>query len=233
VEMQEKIQEILTKLENKNLNEILTILSHDFTDITFSSSFGKEDQVITHEIANSAANISVFTLDTGRLFEETYEVYHRTRLKYKIDIQAYFPNQVAVQELLEKKGPYSFYDSVENRKECCFIRKIEPLKRALKGKQIWITGLRKEQSENRAGMQMVEWDEGNNIIKIHPLFNWTEKEVDDFVNKNNVPVNVLHKKGFPSIGCSPCTRAVEVGEDSRAGRWWWESSKKECGLHNN
>lgn len=231
--MQEKIQEILTKLENKNLNEILTILSHDFTDITFSSSFGKEDQVITHEIANSAANISVFTLDTGRLFEETYEVYHRTRLKYKIDIQAYFPNQVAVQELLEKKGPYSFYDSVENRKECCFIRKIEPLKRALKGKQIWITGLRKEQSENRAGMQMVEWDEGNNIIKIHPLFNWTEKEVDDFVNKNNVPVNVLHKKGFPSIGCSPCTRAVEVGEDSRAGRWWWESSKKECGLHNN
>lgn len=229
--MQERVQEILQKVNGLSLAETISYLA-SLNDVVFSTSFGKEDQVITHAISDSSSNISVFTLDTGRLFEETYEVYHRTRLKYKINIEAYFPNQVAVQELLEKKGPYSFYDSIENRKECCFIRKIEPLKRALKGKQIWITGLRKEQSDNRADMQMVEWDEGNQLIKIHPLFNWTEKEVDEFVDKNNVPVNALHKKGFPSIGCSPCTRAVEAGEDFRAGRWWWEASKKECGLHS-
>ena len=226
--MQARVQEILQKVNSLGLTETIRYLA-SFKEVVFSTSFGKEDQVITHAISNS--NISVFTLDTGRLFEETYEVYHRTRLKYKMNIEAYFPNQVAVQGLLEKKGPYSFYDSIENRKECCFIRKIEPLKRALKGKQIWITGLRKEQSDNRADMQMVEWDEGNQLIKVHPLFNWTEKEVDEFVDKNNVPVNALHKKGFPSIGCSPCTRAVETGEDFRAGRWWWEASKKECGLH--
>jgi len=229
--MQEKVREIVDKINSLSLNDTLNYLAITFTDVIFSTSFGKEDQVITHTISQGESNIKIFTLDTGRLFEETYEVYHRTRLKYKINIEAYFPNQVAVQGLLEKKGPYSFYDSIENRKECCFIRKIEPLKRALKGKQIWITGLRKEQSENRADMQMAEWDEGNQLIKIHPLFNWTEKEVDEFVDKNNVPINALHKKGFPSIGCSPCTRAVEAGEDFRAGRWWWESSKKECGLH--
>jgi len=229
--MQEKVREIVDKINSLSLNDTLNYLAITFTDVIFSTSFGKEDQVITHTISQGESNIKIFTLDTGRLFEETYEVYHRTRLKYKINFEAYFPNQVAVQGLLEKKGPYSFYDSIENRKECCFIRKIEPLKRALKGKQIWITGLRKEQSENRADMQMAEWDEGNQLIKIHPLFNWTEKEVDEFVDKNNVPINALHKKGFPSIGCSPCTRAVEAGEDFRAGRWWWESSKKECGLH--
>ena len=132
---------------------------------------------------------------------------------------------------MSSKGPYSFYDSVEARKECCQIRKIEPLKRALKGNKVWITGLRKEQSLNRGEMEMVEWDAINNIIKVHPLFYFSENDVEDFLNVNKVPVNALHGKGFPSIGCAPCTRAVIEGEDSRAGRWWWESSKKECGLH--
>ena len=229
-------EELAKELNAMDLDGIIRHLSTSFSDVVFSTSFGKEDQVITHAIAANAKEtqhgISVFTLDTGRLFEETYEVYHRTILKYKIPIIAYFPDQVAVQGLLEKKGPLSFYDSVENRKECCYIRKIEPLKRAIKGKKVWITGLRKEQSENRAGIEIVEMDEANSILKVHPLFNWTEKEVDDYVNRHNVPVNALHKKGFPSIGCAPCTRAIQPGEDLRAGRWWWETSKKECGLHS-
>ncbi|MBL7897356.1 MAG: phosphoadenylyl-sulfate reductase, partial [Crocinitomicaceae bacterium] len=199
----------------------------------FSTSFGKEDQVITHLIATNKIPVKLFTLDTGRLFEETYEVFHRTNLKYKLNIQTFFPDKIEVEKLISEKGPYSFYDSVENRKQCCFIRKIEPLKRALKGQEIWITGLRKEQSENRADMKMVEWDQANQIIKVHPIFEWTEKEVDDYNDLNNVPVNALHKKGFPSIGCSPCTRAIQPGEDFRAGRWWWEASKKECGLHSS
>lgn len=229
----EKLAEDLSTLD---LAGVLEYIVTRFAPIVFSSSFGKEDQVITHAIATGGdllkEKISIFTLDTGRLFEETYEVYHRTISKYKIPVRAYFPDQVAVQGLLEKKGPLSFYDSVENRRECCYIRKIEPLKRVLQGQQVWITGLRSGQSENRSGMQMAEWDEANQVIKIHPLFNWTEKQVDDFLDANHVPVNVLHKKGFPSIGCAPCTRAVEPGEDTRAGRWWWEASKKECGLHS-
>lgn len=229
--MKNQVENLLKDLQGKDLKGTLEYINGFSDAIVFSTSFGKEDQVITHELTKFKNQISIFTLDTGRLFEETYEVFHRTISKYKIQIDTFYPNQDSVQKLVTEKGPYSFYDSVENRKECCFIRKIEPLKRAIKNKKIWITGLRKEQSENRSDMQMVEWDEANQIIKIHPIFNWTEKEVDDFVSENNIPVNALHKKGFPSIGCSPCTRAVEAGEDFRAGRWWWETSKKECGLH--
>ena len=201
--------------------------------VVFSTSFGKEDQVITHLIAESKLPITIFTLDTGRLFEETYAVFDRTIQKYKIKIKTYYPNQEKVEELVSKKGPYSFYDSVENRKECCGIRKIQPLKRALQGFEVWITGLRKSQSENRQNMEQVEWDAANKIIKIHPLFHWSDEELDRFIDNYTIPVNSLHAKGYPSIGCSSCTRAVLEGEDSRAGRWWWENSKKECGLHQS
>lgn len=229
--MKAEIVEIQKALQGKTLPEKLAYLSASFQGVVLSSSFGKEDQVITHAIATNNLPISIFTLDTGRLFEETYEVFQRTVFKYKIKIDTYYPIHDSIQKLVSEKGPLSFYDSVENRKECCYIRKIEPLKRALQQKQIWITGLRRAQSDNRNDMQEVEWDEGNKIIKVHPIFEWTEVEVDTYNDKNNVPINALHKKGFPSIGCSPCTRAIEPGESFRAGRWWWEDSKKECGLH--
>jgi len=194
---------------------------------------GLEDQVITHMIGSEKLDIKIFTLDTGRLFQETYDVLDLTQKKYDVSIHAFFPQTAAVEKLITEKGPNSFYDSVENRKECCRIRKIEPLKRALSGASVWITGVRAEQSENRGAMKLVEWDEPHQVIKYNPLLSWTEKEVLDFIEVNKVPVNTLHKKGYPSIGCAPCTRAIMPGEDLRAGRWWWESSSKECGLHEH
>jgi phosphoadenosine phosphosulfate reductase len=200
--------------------------------VVFSTSFGYEDQVITHLLFANEIPVEVFTLDTGRLFPETYSTWNKTLDKYKRPIKVYYPDANAIEKLVTQKGPNSFYESVENRKECCFVRKVEPLKRALKGNAIWVTGIRAEQSANRKDMPQVEWDEANHIIKYHPLLHWTFEEVKDFVGKNNIPYNPLHDKGFVSIGCAPCTRAVKAGEDFRAGRWWWEdSSKKECGLH--
>jgi len=197
----------------------------------FSTSFGLEDQVITHLITSQSLNIEIFTLDTGRLFQETYDVFDLTQKKYNTNITTYFPDRSRVEELLKQKGPNSFYESVDNRKECCFIRKVEPLQRALKDTLVWITGLRGEQSANRNSMQTVEWDEQYQLIKYNPLLYWSFEEVNEFIERNKVPVNSLHKKGYPSIGCAPCTRAVLPNEDARAGRWWWESSSKECGLH--
>lgn len=200
--------------------------------VTFSTSFGWEDQVITDLIFRNDIPIEVFTLETGRLFPETYYVWNRTLEIYQKKIHAYFPQAEALQEMVDHKGPSSFYESVENRKECCHIRKIEPLKRALKGNKIWVTGIRAEQSVNRHDMSNIEWDEGNQLLKFHPLFQWTLDQVKDYIKTNHVVYNALHDKGFPSIGCAPCTRAVREGEDFRAGRWWWEDqSKKECGLH--
>ena len=200
--------------------------------IVFSTSFGWEDQVITHMIFANDIPIEVFTLETGRLFPETYYVWNRTLEIYKKPITAYFPQAEALQEMVAKKGPSSFYESVENRKECCGIRKMEPLRRALKGNQLWVTGIRSEQSLNRTDMTNLEWDEQNQLIKFHPIFNWSLDEVKAYIKEHNIVYNTLHDKGFPSIGCAPCTRAVREGEDFRAGRWWWEDqSKKECGLH--
>jgi phosphoadenosine phosphosulfate reductase len=184
-------------------------------------------------IGSEKLDIKIFTLDTGRLFQETYDVLDLTQKKYDVSIHAFFPQTAAVEKLITEKGPNSFYDSVENRKECCRIRKIEPLKRALQGAAVWITGVRAEQSENRNAMKLVEWDEPHQVIKYNPLVSWTEKDVVAFIEVNKVPVNTLHKKGYPSIGCAPCTRAIIPGEDLRAGRWWWESSSKECGLHEH
>ncbi len=200
--------------------------------VIFSTSFGWEDQVISHIIFKNDLPIKVFTLETGRLFPETYYVWNRTLEMYGKQIHAYYPNTQAVENMISTKGPSSFYESVENRKECCGIRKVEPLKRALAGNSVWITGIRADQSMNREHMDNVEWDESNQILKYHPIFDWTLDQVKDYIKENYIPYNPLHDKGFPSIGCAPCTRAVREGEDFRAGRWWWEDqSKKECGLH--
>jgi len=229
-----KLNDIENLIKEKSAEQILTSISNlPGEKIVFSTSLSYEDQVITHMIFNNELNISVFTLDTGRLFPETYSVLNSTINKYKKQIQVYFPDTQKTEALITKKGPLSFYESVENRKECCFIRKVEPLKRALSGKTIWVTGIRAEHSEGRNNMAAAEWDEGNKIVKVHPLYNWSTEQVKDYIKKHNIPYNPLHDKGFISIGCQPCTRAVKSGEDFRAGRWWWEdNSKKECGLHN-
>ena len=223
---------LLQKTATFSLEETLSFLAVTYKDkVIFSTSFGQEDQVITDLIATHHLPISIFTLDTGRLFQETYDVFQKTVTKYNLNIKTYFPETTAVEELVNSKGPNSFYKSVENRKECCFIRKVAPLTKALQGNAIWITGLRAEQSDNRNDLDLFEYDEKFDIIKFNPLLRWTLREVGDYLEKNNVPQNALHKKGFVSIGCAPCTRAITANEDIRAGRWWWESSHKECGLH--
>ncbi|HRX13089.1 MAG TPA: phosphoadenylyl-sulfate reductase [Draconibacterium sp.] len=220
-------------LSGKTIVETLSFLTENHPgNVIFTTSFGYEDQVITDIIFRNNFDIKVITLDTGRLFPETYKVYNSTLDKYKKPISVYFPPTEKVEEMVNKKGPFSFYESLENRKECCFIRKVIPLKRALAGNEIWITGLRASQSENRSDMQSFEWDEGNQIIKYNPLLDWSLEETIQYIKENHVPYNVLHDKGFVSIGCQPCTRAIQPGEDFRAGRWWWEqNSGKECGLH--
>lgn len=200
--------------------------------VIFSTSFSWEDQVISHLIFSEQLPIAVFTLDTGRMFPETYSTWNSTLDRYKTPITPYYPNAVAIQDFVEAKGPNSFYESVENRKQCCFIRKVEPLQRALKGKQVWITGIRAAHSPNRTDMTSVEWDGSNNVAKFHPLLNWSTDELLSYIRQYNIPYNPLHDRGFVSIGCAPCTRAIREGEDFRAGRWWWEDAgKKECGLH--
>lgn len=199
---------------------------------TFSTSFGQEDQVITHMILSNNLPIDIFTLDTGRMFEDTYRVMQRTNEKYKTNIKVLFPESIAIEELYKEKGAYSFYESIENRKECCNIRKVQPLKRALSGYKIWITGLRAQQSENRSNLSKAQFDKSFNLTKVNPLLDWSLEDINTYLKEHNIPQNALHSKGFISIGCSPCTRAIKEGEDIRAGRWWWEdTSKKECGLH--
>lgn len=228
----EEIKEIITGQSPEN---VLLALATSFPEsMVFSTSFGLEDQVISHMIFSADVPIQVFTLDTGRLFPETYYVWNRTLEIYEKKIHAYYPDRKRVESLLSEKGPNSFYESVENRKECCYIRKVEPLRRALEGKKIWITGIRSDQSINRGNMDWIEWDEVHQLVKVHPLFSWSLDDVKQYIKKNNIPYNPLHDKGFPSIGCAPCTRAVRDGEDSREGRWWWEDqTKKECGLHTH
>jgi phosphoadenosine phosphosulfate reductase len=231
--MSNAVQRIQQKIAGLNPVEALMLLAGEHPGkIIFSTSFGWEDQVISHMIFTNKLPIKVFTLETGRLFTETYYTWNRTLEIYDAHIHAYYPQAEAVERMVSAKGPSSFYESVENRKECCGIRKIEPLKRALAGNEVWITGIRAEQSANREDMHDVEWDEGNQLVKFHPIFHWNLEEVKKYIADNNIPYNPLHDKGFPSIGCAPCTRAVQPGEDFRAGRWWWEDqSKKECGLH--
>lgn len=198
-----------------------------------SSSLSLEDQTVTQlMVAADKEGTRVFTLDTGRQFPETYELIDRTEMTYGIRIEVFFPDFQKVQEMVREHGINLFYDSIELRHLCCGIRKIEPLKRALDGVEVWITGLRRSQSVTRAHMQMVEYDADDDVLKLNPLLLWSEQDVKDYVRANAIPYNKLHDQGFPSIGCQPCTRAVRPGEDVRAGRWWWEDpDKRECGLH--
>lgn len=207
-------------------------LNHFGKKIAFSTSMGAEDQAIIHMIASIDKTAKVFTLDTGRLFSETYDLIEITSKKYGLDIRIYFPDTKQVEEMVNKKGINLFYESVENRKLCCHIRKIEPLKRAFSGLDAWICGLRREQSVTRNDSEMFEWDSKFGLIKINPLINWNEVQLWEYLEQNKVPYNRLHNKRFPSIGCQPCTRAIKPGEDIRSGRWWWENPEsKECGLH--
>lgn len=225
--------QLLHKISRVNMESALRLLLKEFPNrVVFSTSFSEEDQVITHLLIQNLLPVSIFTLDTGRLFPETYSLWSGTNQKYGIKIKAYYPDEELLQEYVNTKGPNAFYESVSNRKECCAIRKVEPLKRALEGKEVWITGLRAEHSSERENHKIIEWDKSNNIIKYNPLLNWTTVEVKEFIRENNLSYNSLHDKGFVSIGCAPCTRAIQPGEVYRAGRWWWENdAKKECGLH--
>lgn len=224
----EQIQEI----ENGSLPEAIRLVTALFPgEVVFSSSLGQEDQVLTDVIFKNNLPVKIFTIDTGRLFNETYELLDRTTARYKKPIQVYFPETADVETFVAEKGINSFYESVDNRKQCCYIRKVIPLNRALKGAKVWITGLRAEQSNNRQQMSMIEWAEDKQLYKFNPLIRWSYDEMISYINEYNVPYNRLHDKGFISIGCAPCTRAIEPGEDARAGRWWWEASQKECGLH--
>ena len=235
--LKEQIPELLHFVSRLNTTEALQLMAHKFPgQVTFSSSFSYEDQVITHDILSSptpgVTGISIFTLETGRLFPETFSVWNSTNDRYNTHITAYYPNTKDIQNFVNAKGPNAFYESLENRKTCCHIRKVEPLSRALQGNAIWVTGLRAEHSVARQDLEMMEWDDVNQVIKFHPLLYWTFEQVKAYIRKYNIPYNPLHDKGFVSIGCAPCTRAIRPGENFRAGRWWWEDeSKKECGLH--
>ncbi len=230
-----KIEEIKKIVEGLSEVEAIRALAEAFPGkVVFSTSLGYEDQVITHFIYSSDLPVKVFTLETGRLFKETQDTLDATNIFYKKKIEVFSPIKTSVDKLIEAKGAFSFYDSVEDRKECCYIRKVEPLKRALAGNEIWITGIRAQQSEGRNEMPRLEWDESNQMIKFHPILHWGFEEVKNFINLHKIPYNPLHDRGYVSIGCEPCTRAVKPGEDFRAGRWWWEnSSAKECGLHEH
>lgn len=220
--------------ESKTLEEKVAQVAKAISGkIVFSTSFGIEDQVISHAVfSQNLKNIEVFTLDTGRLFPETYAVWDKTQLQYNAKIKAYYPNTTTIENFINDNGINPFYNSTELRKKCCFIRKVEPLNRALEGATLWITGLRAEQSDNRNTLNEIEWDEERQLYKFNPLLHWSTEEVVDYLKQNGVPYNALHDKGFVSIGCAPCTRAIQPGDDFRAGRWWWEDqSKKECGLH--
>jgi phosphoadenosine phosphosulfate reductase len=226
------VNEMMQELTSKTIAEQLSILAQQYPGLVkFSSSLGQEDQVITDIIAGSDIDINIFTIDTGRLFSEVYDLIDKTNARYKIKMNVYFPDFAAVETLVHEKGVNSFYESVQNRVECCNIRKVNPLNRALQGAKVWVTGLRREQSANRESMQLLEWVADRQMYKFNPLINWTYSDVINHIKQNEVPYNPLHDKGFVSIGCSPCTRAISNYEDVRAGRWWWESSHKECGLH--
>jgi phosphoadenosine phosphosulfate reductase len=229
------VGDLRAQLGHLSMARQLSSLADRFPNqVVFSTSFGMEDQVITHHIFQEKLPIRVFTLDTGRLFPQTYSTWAATLEKYHQPIVPFVPDATQLQELLTRQGPNGFYDSVENRKACCYVRKVAPLALALQGQAIWITGIRAEQSPNRHDMDYLEWDGQHQLVKFHPLFDWTFEQVKSTVHAHQIPYNPLHDKGFVSIGCAPCTRAIQPGEDFRAGRWWWEDqSKKECGLHQH
>jgi len=231
--MNEAIEKLNQQFDGDSPEEVLTFFLKEFKGkIALSSSLGLEDQVLTDLIVKIDKSTRIFTLDTGRLFPETYSLIDKTNNQYDIHLDVFFPDFNEVQQLVKTEGINLFYNGIEQRKACCRVRKIGPLKRAFQGLDVWICGLRKEQSVTRQAVQLVEWDKANKLIKLNPLIHFSEEEVWTYIKEHNVPYNRLHKEGFPSIGCQPCTRAVQPGEDIRAGRWWWENPEnKECGLH--
>ncbi|MEI8248069.1 MAG: phosphoadenylyl-sulfate reductase [Lentisphaerota bacterium] len=228
-----QIKTLQEELKNKGPEEVLTRVSEVFGDrVVFASALGAEDQVITDVIGRGGLKIPVITLDTGRLFNESYQLLEDIEEKYGIRVKLYFPDKESVESMTAEHGVNLFRESVENRKLCCRVRKIEPLRRSLSGYKAWICGLRREQSVTRSEIKTIEWDETNKLVKINPLADWTEVQVWEYIKNHEAPYNKLHDQGFPSIGCACCTRAVKRTEDVRAGRWWWElPEQKECGLH--
>ncbi len=229
------VNEIIRKQdfpEGKSAEDILVWTNETLgKDVVFASSLGAEDQVIFAMISRLGLDIPVFTLDTGRVFQETYDLIAETEKKYNKKIEIFFPKHEAVEKMINKHGINLFYESSELRKKCCHVRKLEPLSRALKPYKAWICGLRREQAPTRSEVKVIDFD-ANGKIKINPLINWTEKEIWDYIKEYGVPYNKLHDRGFLSIGCACCTRAVAPGEHVRSGRWWWEDpEQKECGLH--
>lgn len=225
--------DILERFRDRDIADNLRELTEWYPGaVCFSTSFGLEDQVITDLICRAGEQVKVFTLDTGRLFPETYSTWSATTEKYGVHIEAWYPDADALRQWVTENGPNAFYASPALRKECCQIRKVEPLRRALAGMKVWITGIRRAQSPERQHTPILEWDAAHGLLKYHPLLDWSDEQAQDYAARHDVPVNPLHHKGFVSIGCAPCTRAIRPGEDFRAGRWWWEdNSKKECGLH--
>ena len=232
--MEDLVKELNEKLKGCSAQEVISYFVNEYDGkLAFGSSLGAEDQVITDMIAKIDTSTKIFTLDTGRIFPETYTTLEETNKKYDINIEVYFPNSERVERMVNENGINLFYENVQNRKMCCHVRKIEPLQRAMSDVDVWITGLRKDQSITRILTDIVELDATTNKLKINPLVDWSEEDIWNYIKENEVPYNKLHDKGFPSIGCQPCTRAIEEGEDVRAGRWWWETpEQKECGLHS-
>jgi phosphoadenosine phosphosulfate reductase len=221
-------------LEHKigKAKSLLSEIEKNFTPAVFANSFGAEDMVLTDLITEFSRRIEVFTLDTGRLPQETFLLMEQVANRYSLPIKVYFPASSDVENYVAQHGPNAFYESVERRKECCRIRKVEPFKRAVQGKAAWITGVRREQATTRTGLSESEFDNAYGLHKFSPLLEWNLEDVWAYIRKFEVPYNELHDKGYPSIGCAPCTRATVPGEDIRAGRWWWENpTRKECGLH--
>ncbi len=215
--------------------QVLAVLEQalrEYAPVTFANSLGAEDMVLTDLIARHKLDITMFSLDTGRLPQETYDLMQEVRTRYNVPLRICFPVAALVEKYSAQHGVNGFYDSVENRKRCCHIRKVEPLRHALVGKRAWITGLRREQGATRGALELSAFDADNGLHKFNPLLDWTNAEVWEYIEANDVPYNRLHDQFYPSIGCAPCTRATTPGEDIRAGRWWWENPEhKECGLH--
>lgn len=224
----------MTELQKKieQVKAVLREAAHQYAPAVFANSLGAEDMVLTDLIAKHQPDIAVFSLDTGRLPQETYDLMQKVRTRYAVPLHIYFPERSMVEEYVAQHGANGFYGSIENRKRCCHVRKVEPLRRALAGKKAWITGIRRDQAVTRGNLEVSLFDADNGLQKFNPLLDWTNAEVWQYLRANDVPYNALHDRFYPSIGCMPCTRAIAVGEDIRAGRWWWEDSQgKECGLH--
>ena len=221
--MQQKIEQVVTVLQQA---------VRDFSPVCFANSLGAEDMVLTDLIAKHQLGIEVFSLDTGRLPQPTYDLMQEVGEHYGMPLKVYFPDSAAVEKYVAEHGANGFYASVEARKGCCFVRKVEPLRRALLGKKAWVTGLRRDQAVTRGSLEMSAFDTDFGLQKFNPLLEWSNKDVWAYIRQNSVPYNKLHDQFYPSIGCAPCTRSISVGEDIRAGRWWWENPEnKECGLH--